>query len=246
MIELVHRAKNGDQEAFALLWERVKRLAAWKANHVILSMGDNPPVEIDDLINSGYIAMCEAVRRYAPPDDETPEQAGFLKLFTFCLQTEFANYTGYRTEKQKQDPLRYADRLERPIKGDEDLSVGDMVADPIDPIEAVEDRIFQKQLRDALERALNKLDETEQRAVRMKYYEDLSYDEISNRLGTQKAQKLCDDGLKHLRRPIIRKDLEQFVDLRTNFYYRVSSKSHESPVELLAMRRETMREDHGG
>ena len=49
------------------------------------------------------------------------------------------------------------------------------------------------------------------------------------------------NAMANLRKPEIRLELEDYVDLRTDFYRRGSVKRQESPVEVLVEQRDRMR-----
>ena len=55
------------------------------------------------------------------------------------------------------------------------MTVGDMVADPLDCIAAVDRKIFIEQLHAALDEALNRLPQEQSRAIRRRFYEGLTF-----------------------------------------------------------------------
>lgn len=236
--ELVIEIQKGHTECLPDLWDQIHRFAKKKANNFLSSLGDNPPCEFDDLYNSGYIAMLYAAKMFDPEKGYS-----FLTYYGFALKNEFYNAAGLRTRKSSNDPLRTAISLSTPIKEGEEDTIEDLIADDTDIEEEVTKRIYNEELHNALENALSKIKPAEERAIRLKYYSGLNLEQISKELGitSARADQLCKNGLRNLRRPEIMKDLEQFVDSRTNYYLGVSVHSQQSPVELLVIRREEMR-----
>ena len=235
--ELVLAIQQGDSDKMPQLWTQIERLVSWKANKVINALGDNSPVEFDDLYNSGYIALCNAVERY------DPEQGAFTTYFMFHLKIAFYDATGCRSEKQRRDPLHRASSFDDPVPGTDNLVLGDLIPDGTDlEVDTVE-RIWQQQLHDALDKALGTLPPAEEQTLRNVYYGGQSLSEAAESMEVpyERASYLHRKALQRLRRSEAQKCIEQFVDKRTNFYLRTSVRSYESPVELLAIQREDLR-----
>lgn len=235
--ELVTEIQRGDTAKLSVLWEQVERLVAWKTNKVLLALGDNAKVEFDDLYNSGYIALVEAVNSYKP------NEAGFTTWFMFYLKKAFAEATGYRRAGQKDDAIHYADSLDAPLGANtEGLTLGSTIPDPGDLEEETVDRVYQQQLHDALERALGSIDDLQSQVIRLRFYDEKSSQEIAEITGLspQSVNSTQRTGLTNLRKPMIRKDLESYIELRTDYFLRVAAKSQKSPVELVVERREEM------
>lgn len=159
--ELVMVIQQGVTEKIPLLWERVERLVAWKANRVINTLGENCLVEFDDLYNSGYIALCNAIERY------DPEHGAFTTHFMFHLKTAFAEATGHRSIRQQRDPIHRANSFDDPVPGTDDLVLSDVIPDRTDVEGDAIERIWQQQLHDVLEKALGTLSPLEEQAVRL-------------------------------------------------------------------------------
>jgi RNA polymerase sporulation-specific sigma factor len=236
--ELVAEIQNGHTEYLPELWDKVYRFVAKKANNFLTFLGDNPPCEFDDLCNNAYIYLLYALKQFDPE-----EGFKFLTYYGLALKNAFREAAGLRTVRARNDPLRNAISFSAPIADAEDSVIEDIIADDVDVEEEVAKQIYDEELHNALEDALGKIDAKEEKAIRMKYYSGLNLEQIGNELGVtpQRAEQLCKKGLRDLRHPEIVKNLEQFVDLRTNFYLGVSAHSQQSPVELLVIERENMR-----
>ena len=237
--ELVSRIQKGEsleQE----LWEQVEKFVAMKAGRIARQNSDYAAADYDDYYQSGYLAMLEAVQTYQPE-----KESSFIGWFNFYLQRAFASVGGYRSEKDKASPLKYAASLDAPLPDNEDLTLLEAVPSPRDDYEAVEDKVFNEQLHNALEEALTKLDEKLAGVLRGKYFEGKSQGEIGEAIGCsyQYAASLEHIALRRMRAPHIKRNLEPFV----SFYGHVSVKrfntTHTSVVEEIVLLRERFASD---
>ena len=234
--DLVVAIQHGRTDLMLTLWNQIERLVSWKANKVVSSLGNNGPIEFDDLYNSGYIALCNAVERYHP------ERGAFSTHFMLHLKTAFAEATGYRSERQQRDPIHRASSFDDPVPGTDNMVLCDFISDGTDLEDDTIEKIWQQQLHDALEDALDDLPEREEQAIRAKYYRDEPVETTAFAMGITESgvSKLRQSGLNRLRRDPA-KLLEPFIDAQTNFYIQTGSRTQKSPVELLVLRREELR-----
>lgn len=89
--ELVIAIQAGENR-MGELWEQVERLVKWKAKRIMTALelkGSPCGVEFDDLYQSGYPALVEAVETY------DPAAGAFSTWFMYYLQKAFAVVTGY-------------------------------------------------------------------------------------------------------------------------------------------------------
>lgn len=236
--ELVIAIQQGASEMMPQLWNQVERLVAWKANKVISALGDRASVEYEDLYNSGYIALVDAVKRYDPERYD-----GFTGLFMLCLKTAFAEATGYRSQRQQRDPIHTAQSFDSAVPGTDDMVLGDIISDGRDYEEEIIDSLWKKERREAVEKALQSIPQDEETAIRLQFYNDCDVAESAEIMGLSHndVTALRHKGLTHLRKPQIARELEQYVDTLSNFFLRTSVRSQQSPVELLVIRREELR-----
>ncbi len=106
--DLAVRIQNGERELLPVLWASIERLAAWHANRLLCRL-PYWTIEFDELIDSAYIALADAVYTY----DST--RAAFSTHYAMRLKTAFSEALGGRSLRQRNDPLRYALRFEAPI-----------------------------------------------------------------------------------------------------------------------------------
>ena len=241
--ELATKAKTGDEAALMELWENKRGMAYTWARSTFRKhweLGDTRGSDLDDLMQTAFIALMRAVY-YFDPD----KPWAFSTCYGNTLKREFADLLRTR-EGHKLDALNYSVSIDAPMGGtnesDTDLWA-DILEDPADCFEEVEDRIYQEQLHNALENALSQIPEKQGTAVRLRYLQDKGWAAVAEMMGFEYSyvRRLAKKGLESLRQEEIRTELEEFVDLRTNFYRNGSVKDQTSGVELNVIRREEIR-----
>lgn len=246
--ELAVRINGGERDRRLELWEQVRGLIAWYAVRRYDAAPGMGGVEVEDLIQAGYIAMEEAL------EDFDPEKG--YKFSTYLvnhLKTAFAEAGGYRSEKQKRDPLLTCDSLDRPVGDDGEETLGGLQPAPGDCIEEAEERVWLEQLRAALDRALDDLPGDQQRTVDRHYYRGESLGEIAASVGVpvQTVRNTEVRAMRTLRKNAHKYRLQDFleeraIDLKTPWYLRVSPAAFlstgTSAVEKIILQRERDRE----
>lgn len=174
--ELVLQIQQGHNEMMHQLWEQVKHFVFKVAYKWHVSFDGRNGVCLDDLHNTGYIALYAAAGSYDPEKEMT-----FIGWFALYLKKEFFELYGMRAHKA--DPLHDAVSLDMPIAGKDgkETALGELIADPAGEatLEAVENRIYKAQLRDALEKELCALPLRNADILRRRYYRGQTYQEIS-------------------------------------------------------------------
>lgn len=209
--EIVIRIQAREDNLCSVLWEQVEKLAAWKARRVIRALEGYYGVEFGDLYNACYPAMLDAVRTY------NPATGAFATWFMYYIKTAFATETGYRTEKARQDPLRQAVSLSRPLGETQDDGIlADVIPDAGAQLrmEAVEEKLWHDQLHEALETVLSEIPENQSRVLRCRYYEGLTQAVTAQRLNISpaEARKFEGQGLKALRYHKLAAKIRPFYD----------------------------------
>lgn len=242
--ELARRIQAGETELLSQLWEQVRRFIYREARRRYLFTEGLGGVEVEDLVQSGYIALVEAVG-YFQPDGEYK----FLTYLGKTLKAAFAEAGGYRT--RKRDPLNAADSLDVPIGEDNDTTKGDMLADPVDQFADAEHKIWLEQLQEAMGKAMDALPAEWRDVLHRYYWQGQTLEEIGKATGVNKNNVWLrhGKGLRQLRRTMHRFGLDQFVEERTPYYARVGVDSfnatHTSAVEYAVIRRETLEQIYG-
>lgn len=220
--ELVAAIQAGATERMGELWEQVKRFVVMKARRIPLE--GRSDVELNDLIQSGYLALVNAVADYDPDGEYA-----FLTHLGYCLKTEFAKATHFRTARQKRETLTGTVSMQATIGNTEDLSLEDTIADsddgptrihstPEPGIPSVENRIYRQQLHEALEAALAALPEQSAEVLRLRYYQGLTLADAGEIRGTtaERIRQMENKAIRQLRKPSIACHLRPFYDF--DFY----------------------------
>ena len=184
--ELAVLIQSGRRELLLELWEGVQRYA-WKKAAAWPRAG----LEVEDLMQVAFLALLEAVSSFSP------DKGGFLNWYTFRLKTDFAATAGWRTERQRRDPLRAAVSLDTSLTDDEgDMTLADTIPDP-----AAEAAIEGVALRLTVQGILEELPEDQQTALYRRYWLSLPLDEA--------GRKAHDAGLRALRHPSMSRRLRE-------------------------------------
>lgn len=216
--ELAVQIRNGAPERMGELWEQVEGLVKWKAKRIMTALelrGNMCGVEFDDLVQCGYPAMVAAVNTY------DPESGSFSTWLMYHLQNEFAEVTGYRTKRGRNEPLNDAFSLDKPLGEDGDGGLfGDLIPDQraTATMESVEEREYRKQLHEALEKALSAIPENYSEILRLRYYQGMTLEDAGKLLGIsgEQARQREGKGIRKLRVPKVAATLRSFYDF--DFY----------------------------
>ena len=221
--ELVAAIQNGESERILELWEQVSRFIHYQAYKRIMLLRHIGGVDIEDLCQSGYFALIEAVKTYRQIRD-TETDVPFISWLALYLKQEFALACNYRTAAQRNDPMHRAASLDAPMrvtKGKDNNrgnTLAIFVADPENCIETLERQIYLEQLRAALEDALNSIPPEQAEVIREQYFRGRTLTEIGPH-----AKSRAIIAMRHLRHPLISAKLRKFLpegasrDIRADF-----------------------------
>jgi len=164
-------AAKTDSEYIKSLWLAVYRLITLWANKRIRAV-NNPRYDAYDLIQAGYFALIRAVEQY-PAD--SPYK--FTTYLHYHCRSEFAAVQGIRSSKCEH----YIYSLDKTLTGTDDFTIFDTLADgsATDDMIAVEDDIYNVQLHNALEKALDTLPERQRYVLNARFYGNKTFKEIS-------------------------------------------------------------------
>lgn len=208
--ELVAGIQRGE-DLMGELWAQIEKLVMWKAHRVMTALDGRGGVEFDDLYQSGYFALVAAVDGYKP------ECGAFSTWFMYHLKTAFAEATGYRTQRGRNDPLNNSISLDTPLS--DDMDSDDLMAITPDPsgmngLDVAEEVIYRQQLHDALEKALDAIPEQYSEVLRQRHYEGLSLAQIGEIWGTtpERVRQMEYKAIRYIHRPSIACHLRPFQD----------------------------------
>ena len=89
-----YAAKNGFQQ----LWEQCKGFIRKEACRWARAFENRPDIDADDLTQSGYFALLDAVQRF------DPARGNFISVLAMTLKLAFTDACGIRTQQQRQYP----------------------------------------------------------------------------------------------------------------------------------------------
>lgn len=121
--ELAVAIQNGDTEKILVLWEQVERLVRKIALRKIPVL-EKRGLTLDDLMQSGFLAVIEAVRYF-----KSDAEFKFTTYLDLTLKNEFDRIGGLKTKTTREDPFWKATRLEIPVLDEEDITLGDTLED---------------------------------------------------------------------------------------------------------------------
>lgn len=178
--ELALKIQAGQTGYLPILWEQVQAFVWQQAGRWRRAWRDGRPwIEADDFYQCGYPALVEAVKTY-----KHDEGNSFLGWFMLYLRTEFSVEVGCRTAKQRNEPLNSAVSMDAPIGGEtEDITVGDLVADPVDRISPIDEAVYQEQIKPVVAAALEDLPEPERNTLQCRYADGLTLKDTGKQLG---------------------------------------------------------------
>lgn len=209
--QLAWNVQNGNRAALTELWGAVRPLLfslAWKfyqkqGKERCSSHG----VTLEDLQQEAFFALCDAVQAYKP-------EKGY-QLTTYLSRATENRFRACMGIRGKRDPLNHADRLERPLPGEEERQQGDTIPDEQAQaaLEAVDDAAQQEQLQAVLGEALETLPAPQGDVLRLRFACRKTRPETAQALGIspQEVRKAEQRALQLLRgKPAV-------LALRTDF-----------------------------
>ena len=240
--EMTIKIQAGERDLLLPLWEQNKGFIAQQAIRRIYATDGLGGVDTEDLIQSGFFALLNAVQSYKPDSGYK-----FTTFLTYHLKTSFAEAAGYRSSKR--DPLLSCVSLDTPLDDSPDAdTLLDLQPDERDLIDDAEQRIWIEQLHAALDRAMQQLPELEQKTLASHYWEGHTREEVGNIFGLdyKSVLSLENKAINRLRQSRHRRELEQYIDDRTPYYQFVGlaqfNTTQTSTVERAVIVRERLRE----
>lgn len=192
--ELVARIQAWERDRIPELWAQVERLVEWKARKMS-EIAQRRGVTFEDLKQAGFLAMMSAVQYYNG-------DCAFSTVLMNRLKTEFADATGYRTKRAREDPFWDAAALDAPVNEDEPESstLGEFIIDPGAEQPFLDSE--QGELREALATELARLTEEQQAVIRLRYWYGFELGQIAHRMrkSLKEVDKLDKMAMRELRR----------------------------------------------
>ncbi len=212
--ELAIEIQNG-RAGYGQLWEQTHRFIRKQAYRFFTFHGgtcEQAGVELDDLIQCGFLALQDGVQAYSP-------ESGYklLSFVTRPLKTRFREVCGIRTSRR--DPLNCCDSLDREVAGDGadgDITLGELQEDKQSAamMEDIIERAYQGELHTAIDQALSTLSEDQRDILHRRYWNRQTLDSIAAERGEQREQVRQNEqkAMRLLRKPAIVRLLDSFHD----------------------------------
>ena len=179
--KLANQAQAGSRAALTELWGAVRPLLfslAWKFySRQGKERCSSHGVTLEDLQQECFFALCDAVGAF---DEGKGYQ--FTTYLSRATENRFRACMGIRG---KRDPLNAADRLERPLPGEEERQQGDTIPDEQAQaaLEAVDDAAQQEQLQAVLGEALEALPAPQGDVLRLRFLGQRTRQQTADALG---------------------------------------------------------------
>lgn len=202
------------------LWKQCYGFICQQALKWAGAFKDCPSFDEEDFTQSGYIALCGAVRGYQS------DRGNFLGYLLFFLKTEFSKVAGCRTVTQRKEPINNAISLDAPAYNDQDNDTTICENIPVEEpgFEAVEDDVFNSELAVLLGQALQKLPEKQRRTIELRYLHGLTVTQVAEALkcSASYSGQLTKQGLKAIRTGEFALVLSEALYGDRNYYRRTS------------------------
>ena len=237
--ELAIKIKAGNASLLPQLWKQCEGFIRKEACRWARAFEDRPDIDADDLTQSGYFALLDAVQRF------DPGRGYFIPVLAVTLKTAFADTCGTRTQQQRQDPLTKSPlRFESPMPGNDDLTFGDTISDPSNCYEDVEEKMYQEYVSTTCHKAVDSLSNRQRDTINLYFYQNLTQKEIATQQGisSQRVRQIVVDGLRHIRNSRFSPELEEIYYNSRNYCRGVGlsayRRTNTSSVERELLRKE--------
>ena len=157
--ELVSMAREGNEEAINLIYQKYKPIIVTKSKDAIV-LASHHGIEISDIMQEGYIALDEAINNFCENDS-----ASFYTFALLCINRKIINYLRKITRGKNRilnDAVAIDDVMEKSIKDEFDTEISFISNEIIEHIQ-------------------NRLTDFEKKVFKLKI-DGYSFEEIANNL----------------------------------------------------------------
>ncbi|MCL2336435.1 MAG: sigma-70 family RNA polymerase sigma factor [Firmicutes bacterium] len=178
---LALQIRQGRTDLFDALWEQNTGFIYTQANKAFNKHFERCHccgVELDDLLQTGFFALRDAVQTY----DENKEP-NLLAYFKYAFRKRFCALIGLRTTKR--NPLDESASLNEMLDGDAEAQPLYLLADPDSEqmFASVFDDVFRSELYAALAEAMDKLPVNSAAAIRGRWLEGKKQKQVAAEMG---------------------------------------------------------------
>lgn len=182
--ELTLKIQAGEKELLPQLWEQCLRFIRKEARRWSAAFASRPDIDTEDLVQSGYIALVEAVECF------DPDKGSFINFLVLKLKTAFSVACRVRTAVQQLDPLTQSSlRFEMPVGGEDDgRTLGETLPDPQNNIADAEESIYREYVAATVRKAVDSLKEQQRVCITLFYLDGKPQKEIAQRLNVSASR----------------------------------------------------------
>lgn len=195
--ELVRSIRAGERNAVDQLWVQCYGFIRMQAIRWAKAWNNQARCDTDDFTQSGYIALCEAVKGFSP------EKGNFIVYLSLCLKTEFQRVAGCRTAAQRNEPLNNAISLDAPAKTDDEIesTVGDLIPVEEQGYSDIEHDMNHSAMAAAIDEALQSITPAQRKAIEAHFFDCRTYAYIGSMMQVSSSYigEIVQKGMKSLR-----------------------------------------------
>ena len=197
--ELVQAYQEGNKQALTDLVINNKGLV-YNVAYKIKEKSYKDHIDLDDLTQEGYLALINAA-----------------KLFNNDMNIKFTTYLVKAMSRKMYKYIfgassRECKSLNTPVD-EEGRELVELVADPGEPMQVVEDDLYNTQLHNDLYMVMNQVNtEQEIKAIEYQYYHNKSYEEVAEQLNITcyEYRKLRNKALNKIRKAVNKTVLKEY------------------------------------
>ena len=212
--ELAILYQQGDREAVKALYEQNTGLIYRFAYSYYMQNIDrciSCGISSDDIAQEAFFAICEAAKAY-----KAAEEYKFTTYLSRHLKNCFNGLVGYRTDKQKYEPLNNCDSLNRPAGNDEsETEKGDLLEDPNSSaaFDYIEDSDYSRELHEVISHCLSEISEEQSLVIKSRYYANKTMKQTGQDIGksAEQIRQIEAKALRALRHPRRARILKSFL-----------------------------------
>jgi RNA polymerase sigma factor (sigma-70 family) len=210
---LAIKYKSGDAAAINLLWEQNKGLM-FRYSYSFYTLNKLPcaryGITQDDIEQEAFFALRNAATAF--------KEDGRYKFTTYLryhAKNAFNGLVGRRTKQSHNEPLNNCASLNTLVGENEDTELGDLVKDETasEQFNEIEDAQHRSEMKKAVAFCLSRINEKQADTLRKRFYDGLTLEEISERLGVSQSliRQRESAGLRALRQPKYADKLSPFI-----------------------------------
>lgn len=206
--ELVQAYQEGNKQALTDLVINNKGLV-YNVAYKIKEKSYKDHIELDDLTQEGYLALINAAKLF-----NSDMNIKFTTYLVKSMSRKMYEYIFGASSKDKGNIkfIEQSKSLNTPVD-EEGRELVELVADPGEPMQVVEDDLYNTQLHNDLYTVMRQVNtEQEIKAIEYQYYHNKSYEEVAEQLNITcyEYRKLRNKALNKIRKAVNKTVLKEY------------------------------------